>query len=418
MSNYVNNATPINNKVLLKWSALKVVRSEDKQRPYKLVKTPLVELVKSAEYSQFRDRFNWLYRNYNPENYQLVWNELQEFNARRIQKCFQDNAIEIADAKMQKTIDNAVAHFGEMPAWIQNLHKGFEIHFNYGLKSDTTPYCDTGLYFVDATLDTRQAFSKVKAFVKSKGVNLPDRKIWRRTKIVDVRQQTKAKRELLLDRARTCYGLHPEYELCTVETKQLCNVSERYIKEYSYTYQQKFYLNTATRQAEPTPIYTGICIDVSEYDLDTFTKRKQKLFRKIKEFAQKQELKLSDRKIWRRIVVKTVAQESTPIYYSNEELSKAGVVAQSWQTLVGRVSIEVEKLRKLAEDAVIRDAKWMAQFDNTDLDMRELREVKDTIEHNKMVPITDLQGPDSPYDIPVEFIDFLEPIYADEAEDI
>lgn len=330
---------PYSNQALLKWSALKVVRAEDKQRPYKLVKTSLVELVKSAEYSQFRNRFNWLYRNYNPENYQLVWNELQEFNARRIQKCFQDNAIEIADAKMQKTIDNVVAHFGEMPAWIKNLHKGFELHFNCGLKSDTNPYCDTGLYFEDAVLDTRQAFSMIKTFVKSKGVNLPDRKIWRRTKIVDVRQQTKAKRELLLDRAKTCYGLHPEYELCTVETKQVYSVPERYIKDYD--------------------------------------------------------------------------ELGNPVYYSNEELYKAHIVPSQYQTLVGRVQVAVESLKRIAEDAVIRDAKWMAQFNDTELDMRELREVEDTAEHNKMVPVTDLQGPDTPYGLDVEFRDFLEPVYED-----
>lgn len=346
MSNNIKITAPINNKVLLKWSALKVVRSEDKQRPYELVKTPLVELVKSAEYSRFRARFNWLYRNYSAQNYARVWNELQTFNAHRIQKCFQDNAIEIADAKMQKTIDNVVAHFGEMPAWVKKLRKGFELYFNCGLKSDINPYYDTGLYLEGDTLDTRQAFSMIKAFVKSKGVNLPDRKIWRRTKIVDVRQQTKAKRELLLDRAKTCYGLHPEYELCTVETKQVYSVPERYIKDYD--------------------------------------------------------------------------ELGNPVYYSNEELYKAHIVPSQYQTLVGRVQVAVESLKRIAEDAVIRDARWMAQFNDTELDMRELREVEDTTEHNKMVPITDLQGPDSPYDIPVEFIDFLEPVYADadEAEDI
>ena len=262
---------PYSNKALLKWSALKVVRSDDKQRPYKLVKTALTELVKSAEYSQFRDRFNWLYKNYSPENYQLVWSELQNFNARRIQKCFQDNAIEIADAKMQKTIDNVVAHFGEIPAWIEELSEN--------------------------------------------------------------------QRALLLDRAKTCYGLHPEYELCTVETKQLYTVPERYIK-----------------------------------DFDEF---------------------------------------GNPVYYSNEELYKAHVVPSQYQTLVGRVQVAVESLKRLAEDAVIRDARWLAQFNNTEFDMRELREVEDTDEHNKMVPIADLQGSDTPYGLDIEFRDFLEPIYED-----
>ena len=262
---------PYSNKSLLKWSALKVVRSNDKQRPYKLVKTALTELVKSAEYSQFRDRFNWLYKNYNPENYQLVWSELQNFNARRIQKCFQDNAIEIADAKMQKTIDNVVAHFGEIPAWIEELSEN--------------------------------------------------------------------QRALLLDRAKTCYGLYPEYELCTVETKQLYAVPERYIK-----------------------------------DFDEF---------------------------------------GNPVYYSNEELYKAHVVPSQYQTLVGRVQVTVEMLRRIAENAVIRDARWLAQFNNTELDMRELREIEDTDEHNKMVPIADLQGPDTPYGLDIEFRDFLEPVYED-----
>lgn len=267
---------PYSNKALLKWSALKVVRSDDKQRPYKLVKTALTELVKSAGYEQFRDRFNWLYKNYSPENYQLVWSELQNFNARRIQKCFQDNAIEIADAKMQKTIDNVVAHFGEIPAWIEELSEN--------------------------------------------------------------------QRALLLDRAKTCYGLYPEYELCTVETKQLYAVPERYIK-----------------------------------DFDEF---------------------------------------GNPVYYSNEELYKAHVVPSQYQTLVGRVQVTVEMLRRVAENAVIRDARWLAQFNNTELDMRELREVEDTDEHNKMVPIADLQGPDTPYGLDIEFRDFLEPIYEDDNDEL
>lgn len=335
---------PYSNKSLLKWSAFCVERSEDTQRPYNLIKKTLVDLVKVSGYEKFRDRLNWLYNNYSAQNYELVWSELQAHNAKRIQKCFQDNAIEIADKRMQKQVENIIAHFGEIPQWIENLHKGFEIHFNCGLKSDTNPYYDTGLYFEDATLDTKQAFSKVKAFVKSKGVNLPDRKIWRRTKIVDVRQQTKAKRELLLDRARTCYGLHPEYELCTVETKQLYSVSERYIKDYN-------------------------------------------------EFGD-------------------------PIYYSNEELYKAHIVPQSWQTLVGRVQVTVESLKRLAEDAVIRDAKWMAQFNDTDCDLRACRETEGDENHNVMVPVADLQGPDSPYGLDIEFRDFLEPIYENDSDDL
>lgn len=262
---------PYSNKSLLSWSAFRVERSEDKQRPYKLIKTQLTELVKVSGYEKFKDKLNWLYNNYSAKNYELVWTELQNHNAKRIQKCFQDNAIEIADAKMQKAIDNIVAHFGEIPAWIKGLNDN--------------------------------------------------------------------QRQLLLDRARTCYDLVPEYDICTVETKQLYSVSERYIKDFN-------------------------------------------------EFGD-------------------------PIYYSNEELYKAHMVPQSWQTLVGRVQVAVESLRRLAEDAVIRDASWMAQFNNTDNDLRACRETEGDETANQMVPITDMQGPDSPYGLNIEFRDFLEPVYED-----
>ena len=70
-------------------------------------------------------------------------------------------------------------------------------------------------------------------------------------------------------------------------------------------------------------------------------------------------------------------------------------------------------MRRIAEEAVIRDARWRAQFNDTEYDLREHREVEDTTEHNKMVPVTDLQGPDTPYGLDVEFRDFLEPVYED-----
>lgn len=262
---------PYSNKSLLKWSAFCVERSEDTQRPYNLIKKTLIDLVKVSGYEKFKDRLNWLYNNYSAQNYELVWSELQAHNAKRIQKCFQDNAIEIADKRMQKQVENIVAHFGEIPQWIE-------------------------------TLDENQ-------------------------------------RQLLLDRARTCYDLTPEYDLCTVETKQLYSVSERYIKDYN-------------------------------------------------EFGD-------------------------PIYYSNEELYKAHIVPQSWQTLVGRVQVTVESLKRLAENAVIRDARWMAQFNDTDCDLRACRETEGDENHNVMVPIANLQGPDSPYGLDIEFRDFLEPIYED-----
>lgn len=144
-------------------------------------------------------------------------------------------------------------------------------------------------------------------------------------------------RALLLDRARTCYGLEPqEVEL---ETKQVYTVPQHIIKEFR--------------------------------------------------------------------------EDGSAIYYTQEELRKAGVKF-TYQTVVGRVKIKSAELQRLAENQVIQSAKWMSQFNDTEFDLREHREVEGDETHNKMEPIRDLQGPDSPYGLDVEFRDFLEPIYEDE----
>ena len=67
---------PYNNKALLKGSAL-IINSQpgNKDKPYTMTKVTLQELVKQPGYTKFKDRFNWLYKNYNESNYDLVWKE-------------------------------------------------------------------------------------------------------------------------------------------------------------------------------------------------------------------------------------------------------------------------------------------------------------------------------------------------------
>jgi len=115
-------------------------------------------------------------------------------------------------------------------------------------------------------------------------------------------------------------------------------------------------------------------------------------------------------------IIKEYNLHGEPVYYSQEELRKTGFNNNCLSDIVGRVKVKSAILQRLAEDAVIRDASWFAQFNDTECDLREHREVEGDETSNKMVPITDMQGPDSPYGLNVEFRDFLEPIYEDEGE--
>lgn len=153
-----------------------------------------------------------------------------------------------------------------------------------------------------------------------------------------VNKLTDNQRQLLLDRARICYGLIPEE--VELETKQVYTVPVRLVK------------------------------DTDEFGYTT--------------------------------------------YYSQEELYKQNIRNDYYADVVGRVKVHSEALKRLAEDAVIRDAKWFAQFNNTEFDLREHREIEGDATANRMVPIADMQGPDSPYGLDVEFRDFLEPVYEDE----
>lgn len=153
-----------------------------------------------------------------------------------------------------------------------------------------------------------------------------------------INKLTDNQRTLLLDRARTCYGLEPE--VIELETKQVYTVPQQVVKEYR--------------------------------------------------------------------------EDGSAIYYSQEELYKTHSEVNVYNDVVGRVKVKSAELQSLAENAVIRDASWLAKFNDTEFDLREHREVEGDATSNKMVPITDMQGPESPYGLDVEFRDFLEPIYEDE----
>ena len=128
-----------------------------------------------------------------------------------------------------------------------------------------------------------------------------------------------------------------------------------------------------------------------------------------------QEVELETKQVYTvpQHIIKEFRDDGSAIYYSQEELRKAGVQF-TYQTVVGRVKIKSAELQRLAENQVIQSAKWMSQFNDTEFDLREHREVEGDDTHNKMEPIRDLQGPDSPYGLDVEFRDFLEPIYGED----
>lgn len=311
---------PYNNKQLLKWSCFTIqepasiwLREKDgevktlsnweidkmSQHPkkswkglknFELINTPLLELGQKPGYEMFIDKLNWLYNNYSKENYQLVWEELQDYNESRKLKFIQKTVIARADYFLNKQVEEWKHHF-------------------YNKK------------------ETRDANGKLKIEFEP----FPE---W-------IEKLTDNQRSLLLDRARTCYGLEPEE--VELDTKTIYTVPERLIKD-------------------------GI-------------------------------------------------EDGTTIYWSQEELDKDHVskkLYNNFTDVVGKFKTYTDTLKRLAENAVIRDASWMAKFNNTECDLREQREVEDDESHNKMVPITDMQGPDSPYGLNVEFRDFLEPIYAED----
>lgn len=114
---------PANNKVLLKWSAMRIEKADNYDKAFNVVRTPLTALVKKDGYTQFKDRLNWLYNNYTKENYLTVWSEIDQVNQRRIQQYVFEAATNRADYIMSKQVKEAVYHLGEIPEWIKNLNE-------------------------------------------------------------------------------------------------------------------------------------------------------------------------------------------------------------------------------------------------------------------------------------------------------
>lgn len=122
MSKSINNSTvirPYTNKQLLKWTTMMPTKHEpvdwkDKQL-YDLKSISLVELVKQPEYVSFKTKFSWLYMNYTHDNYDLVWNELQERHERVKQNVIYHALLSKIEKVLAKNINDAVAKFRYVP---------------------------------------------------------------------------------------------------------------------------------------------------------------------------------------------------------------------------------------------------------------------------------------------------------------
>jgi len=329
---------------------------------YKLTKRTLLDLVKQPGYEKFQKRFAWLYDNYTPENYELVWNELQDYNERRKEQMIQKQCIAEAEWLLEKQV--------------QEISRLF-YH----------------------TKETRDEFGKLHI------VELPMPK-W-------ITELTENQRQYLLDRARVCYDNTPNYEVCELETRQICTVPERFVK------------------------------DINKYGEETY---------------------YSPEELPKETITLQFKQRSKDKF--NNEYKTMSAETATHNSLVGKVNIAVEKLRRLAEDATIRDTyickrnaiTALRETENLSYEEKMQQALAYVTEHrgeyppeelvqiamhlfdipatktvtavdkstgkeycymvtggeNIMEPITDMQGPDSPYGLNVEFRDFLEPIYEDE----
>ena len=119
--NMTNIQAPYSRQQLLKWSAFCVVESNANGKYYNLIRTPLKELVNRPGYTQFKDKLNWLYNNYNEANYCKVFNEIQLVNEIRRNTFVQKALIAEADAKLAKEMRRITYHYGEIPQWVKDL---------------------------------------------------------------------------------------------------------------------------------------------------------------------------------------------------------------------------------------------------------------------------------------------------------
>lgn len=112
---------PYNSKTLTKWSAFRVDPAPFTDKGFALVKVPLTTLVKHPAYAKFRDRLNWLYKNYSHENYDIVWKELQDYNESRKEMLIQEEILRKSEYSAKFQLEELEAHFGEIPKWIKEL---------------------------------------------------------------------------------------------------------------------------------------------------------------------------------------------------------------------------------------------------------------------------------------------------------
>lgn len=111
---------PYNNKALLKWSAFRVTEGKD-DKVYDLELTPLTELVKQPGYKKFKDRFNWLYKNYSTQNFDLVWKELQDHNEDLKEDLIRQDTLRKSEMTVSYQMKDLEIYFGDIPKWIKEL---------------------------------------------------------------------------------------------------------------------------------------------------------------------------------------------------------------------------------------------------------------------------------------------------------
>lgn len=110
--------------------------------------------------------------------------------------------------------------------------------------------------------------------------------------------------------------------------------------------------------------------------------------------------------------IKDYTEWGNPIYYTKEELGEV----EEYISVFGKHTLN--KVLRVAENAVIRDCAWMRQYNDTEFDLRVHREVEGDADHNEMVPVVDpyADDADKPYGIDVECRDFLEPLYTEDTD--
>lgn len=112
---------PYNAEALKKWSAFRIDPTLWGDKPYEKVRVPLTELVKHKDYAWLNDKLNNLYKNYSYPAYDLVWEELEEYNYFRRELFIQDAKQMRCEYSAKFQLEELVLHFGEIPKWIKEL---------------------------------------------------------------------------------------------------------------------------------------------------------------------------------------------------------------------------------------------------------------------------------------------------------